>query len=202
MGLEQGLNGIYAITIQKNQSMAKLTGYGIGGRAKYFVTVYSAKALLEVIEQCEQNNCKYKLIGNGTNLLFSDKGYDGVVISLKGLNSITQENGIVSATAGVRLCDLVLFSAEFGLYGGETLVGIPATVGGATVMNAGAYGSCISDYIKTVTTINNGKLCKYDKNQCDFCYRHSRFLGKKEPIISVDFCFNQNKEKVQFHKNL
>ncbi|MBR2871810.1 MAG: UDP-N-acetylmuramate dehydrogenase [Clostridia bacterium] len=195
MDFKEQLKSLYAITLSEDEPMSEHTGYGVGGKAKYFVTVYSARALSQVMQLCDEHRVKYKIIGNGTNLLFSDKGFEGVVISLKGLSVITHENGIVRATAGVRLCDLVLFSAEFGLFGGETLVGIPATVGGATVMNAGAYGYSISDFIQSVTTVKKGKLIKYDKNQCGFSYRRSVFQNRKEAIISVDFRFKQGKGK-------
>ena len=189
MGFLQRLLSLFWVTVSQNEPMSKRTSYGVGGPAKYYVTVYSVKALRDVIELCLEYKVNYKIIGNGTNLLFSDKGFDGVVISTKGLNTLRHDKGKIYAMSGVTLCDLVLFSAEYNLYGGEALMGIPATVGGAIVMNAGAFGSSLGDFIKSVTTVKNGKLCVYDKEECEFGYRKSIFLGLGEPIISAEFDF-------------
>lgn len=195
MGLKEELFSLTGITIKEKESMALHTGYGVGGRCDYFVTVYSVKSLRDVIEICSDNQTPYKFIGNGTNMLFSDNGYKGVVISLKGLNSMRYKEGKIVAMCGVSLCELVLFSAEFGLYGGEPLMGIPATVGASVVMNAGAFGKTVSDYVDQVVTLKEGKLCYYYKQDCEFGYRKSIFLGSNQPIISVVFNF----EKEQSH---
>ena len=191
MGFRNQLFSLFGITILENYSMSLKTGYPVGGPADYFVTVYSVKALKDVVELCVEKGVSYKILGNGTNVVFSDKGYKGVVISVKGLNTISHNNGIITAMCGVSLCDLVLFSAEYNLYGAETLIGIPATVGGAVVMNAGAFGKSISQFVSGVTTIKDGKLKYYHNHDCNFEYRQSVFLGNNEPIVSVDFIFEK-----------
>ena len=200
MDFTEYLFSLFGATVIKNESMKKHTTTATGGNCDFFVTVYCLKALRDVIDGCLEYGVDYKIIGNGTNLVFSDKGYNGVIISLKGLTAMRCENNLVYAMGGVSLCDLVLFSAEFGLYGAEPLVGIPATVGGATVMNAGAFGKTTADFINRVVTLKDGKTCYYEKEECQFGYRTSRFLGANEPIVSVTFEFekgNYSKEDRQ-----
>ncbi len=192
MDFLQRLLSLFCVTVSQNEPMSKRTSYGVGGSAKYYVTVYSVKALRDVVELCLDFNVNYKIIGNGTNLLFSDKGYDGVIISTKGLNTLRHKDEKITAMCGVSLCDLILFSAEYNLFGGETLIGIPATVGGAVVMNAGAFGCNIGDFIDSVTCIQEGRLKVYDKSECEFGYRKSVFLGDNIPIVSATFNFNYN----------
>lgn len=200
MGFKERLYSLFGVTIKENEPMKYHTGYALGGNADYFVTCYSVKSLRDLIELCLDYKIDYKIIGNGTNLIFSDKGFHGVVISLKGLNTISHKDGKVFAMCGVTLCDLVFFSAEYGLYGGESLIGIPATVGGAIVMNAGAFNKSIGDFIQGVQTIKDGRLCYYDKEDCMFSYRKSAFFGKNEPIISATFLFEKGGLKDQEHK--
>lgn len=194
MGFQDRLFSIFGVTVSYGECLKKHSTFNVGGTSDYFVTVYSVKSLIEVVKACKEYDVPYKIIGNGTNLLFSDKGFRGAIVSLKGLTSLRFSDGIVLAMAGVNLCDLVLFSAEYQLFGGEQLAGIPATVGGAVVMNAGAFGKTISDFIQHVTTIKDGKIITYQKEQCDFSYRHSRFLGANEPIVWVTFQFDKGKK--------
>ena len=99
--------------------------------------------------------------------------------------------------AGVSLGKLIDFTKNHGLTGLEALSGIPATVGGAIVMNAGAFGYNISDKITTVETLCDGKIKKYYKDDCKFIYRGSRFLGKKEVVVSANFSLKeQDREKI------
>ena len=192
MGFHNRLYSLFGITINQNQLMSYKTGYPVGGPADYFVTVYSIDALISLVQLCKEYEKPYKILGNGTNVVFSDKGYRGVVISTKGLNSIAYKDGLVWAMSGVSLCDLVLFSAEYQLYGAEQLVGIPASVGGAIVMNAGAFGKSIGDFVYEVVTLVDGKLKRYKNKDCEFGYRESTFVSSLEPIISATFKFERN----------
>ncbi len=202
MGFKEELYSLTNLTVNENEPMSKHTGYSLGGNADYFVTPYTVKCLSQILSLCTEHGVKYKFIGNGTNLLFSDKGFRGVVITLKGFNSLYYNNGRVYAYCGVNLCELTLFSAEYGLYGAEPLVGIPATVGGATVMNAGAFDRCISDFIDGVLTIKDGKYQWYSRGECKFGYRKSRFLNSKDPIISVVFSFKKSLGNISDYKQI
>ena len=201
MGFKSEIFSLFGITVSCDEPMDKHTGYAVGGKADYYVTCYNLKGVVEIIELCNYYKMDYLFIGNGSNIVISDQGYRGVIISLKGLNSIWHDNGIVIAMSGVSLCDLVLFSAEYSLFGGEALIGIPATVGGAVTMNAGAFNTNISDFVKEVQTIKDGKIVYYRNDECDFTYRHSRFLLNKEPIVCVKFKFNKQNNSSS-HKKL
>lgn len=144
-----------------------------------------------MINLAKQYRVKYKVIGNGTNLLVSDLGFDGLIIDIKRLNDVFFKRENVKAMAGASLEKLIRFNLENKLGGLESLSGIPATIGGAVVMNAGAFGHNISDHLLSVETLYNGKIKVYDKNECKFSYRKSRFLGKKEIVISATFNFEK-----------
>ncbi len=178
-----------------NEPMKNHTSLGVGGIADCFIKIKSLYALNQIITECKRTKTPYKIIGNGTNLLVSDKGYRGVIISMKGLNDVFFKLNEVKAMSGAPLNKLINFTAENSLDGLGALYGIPATVGGAVAMNAGAFGKSISDCLTTVETIKDGKLTRYDKNECRFAYRKSRFLSGKEPIVSATFKLNGGDRK-------
>ncbi len=170
-----------------DEPMKNHTSFGVGGRADCYAKVKSLYGLNDVITKCKSARVPYKIIGNGTNILVSDKGFRGVIISTEKLNDVFFKLDEVKAMCGAPLMKLINFAAENNLSGLYTLCGIPATVGGGVVMNAGAFGGSVSDYLTTVETVKDGKLIRYDKEQCDFGYRKSRFLGKNEPVVSATF---------------
>ena len=177
--------------ITLDEPMKKHTGYGVGGCARYYAEIDTLYSLNLLINLAKQYRVKYKVIGNGTNLLVSDLGFDGLIIDIKRLNDVFFKRENVKAMAGASLEKLIRFNLENKLGGLESLSGIPATVGGAIVMNAGAFGHNISDHLLSVETLYNGKIKVYDKEECKFAYRKSRFLGKKEIVISATFNFEK-----------
>ncbi len=172
-----------------DEPMKKHTGYGVGGIAKYYAKVDTLYSLNLLLNLAKQYRVKHKVIGNGTNVLVSDHGFDGIIIDTKDLNDVFLKRENVKAMAGATLDKLIRFNLEHKFGGLEALSGIPATIGGAVIMNAGAFGHNISDYILTVETLHNGKIKIYDKDECKFAYRTSRFLHKKEIIVSATFSF-------------
>ncbi len=189
MGFHQELGRISCVKIKHLEPMKNHTAIRVGGRAKYYAQADSLYGINLLSSLCKQYKVNYKVIGNGTNLLVSDKGFDGMIIDLRKLSDVFFKKDEVRAMAGANLEKLIKFCYDHRLAGVEALSGIPATVGGAVVMNAGAFGHNISDYITTVETLSNGKIKVYDKENCKFCYRGSRFLNKKEIIISATFLF-------------
>ncbi len=180
-----------------DEPMKKHTGYGVGGCARYYAQIDSLFSLNNLINLAKQHNVKYKVIGNGTNILVSDLGFDGLILDIKRLDDVFFKREQVKAMAGAKLEKLMQFALDNKLSGLEALAGIPATVGGAVVMNAGAFGHNISEHIETVETLCDGKIKSYDKAECKFGYRTSRFLGKKEVVVSATFNFNQgDREKI------
>ncbi len=195
MGFKEELENTH-VKILANQPMKKHTGYGVGGQAKFYVAVDALFTLNEIVRLCEKYNFDYKVIGNGTNILVSDKGYDGIIINTCGLSDVFFIKDQVRAMSGASLQKLIKFCVENGLTGLEALSGIPASVGGAVVMNAGAFGKNISDRLISVETLLEGKINKYLKNECEFSYRSSRFLHGKEVIVSATFEFEEAEKEL------
>ncbi|MCI9047166.1 MAG: UDP-N-acetylmuramate dehydrogenase [Hungatella sp.] len=139
-----------ADSVRTEESMRDHTTFRIGGPAKYFVTPKTQKELTDTVGLCRKEAMAFYVIGNGSNLLVSDKGYEGVIISTEGLASWqAAEDGeaVLSASAGILLSRLAKAAASKSLTGLEFAAGIPGTLGGAVVMNAGAYGSEMKDVI-------------------------------------------------------
>ncbi len=195
MGLKERLLELN-LPVQFDQSVKRLTTVGVGGNAKIFCTpdsLYSLNTLLDIFSEYDT---KYKIIGNGSNLLFSDQDYDGALISLKKIDDIFFKRSFVRVMAGASVASLIEFCINHGLGGVENLVGIPATVGGAVVMNAGAFGVNISKHIYGVETLYKGKIKKYFASDCKFGYRKSRFLSGNEVVVAVDFAFPKLEKEI------
>ena len=177
--------------IKKNCKQAKVykdnfsnhTSIKIGGES-YFVEPNNLGDIIKIIGYCKQDNIKYMIIGNGTNIVVSDKGYGGIVILLKKVFcNIEKDGDTLLCGAGVslfRICDL---AKDYGLSGLENLYGIPGSIGGAVYMNAGAYGASIGNVVKGVLYLKNDKVY-YDKaKRLDLSYRHSIFMEQNDIII-------------------
>jgi len=136
--------------IQKNISLAKYTTFKIGGLAKFFCEVKTKQELKNLIKKYP----KYYVLGNGSNLLVSDKGYDGLIIKIQN-TKYKILNTKIHAGAGVSLAQLVREAEKNNLTGLEWAVSIPGTVGGATAVHTSAFGSCMNDIIEKIEKINN-----------------------------------------------
>lgn len=170
----------------ENESMAKHTSYKVGGMCKFFVTPFSVDKLLILIKELDKNSINYIVIGNGSNTIFSDDLYDGVIINLCKLNNIEINNDKIMVEAGYSLIRLSNLCANNSLSGLEFASGIPGSVGGAVYMNAGAYKSDMSEVIESVTFLDeNYKLNTLPKDKLEFGYRTSIFKEKKYIILSV-----------------
>lgn len=187
MCFKSALEGLTNARIHFDMPMKKHTSLGVGGSARYYAEIDSLYSLNQLICLANEHNVNYKVIGNGTNILVSDLGFDGLIIDIKRLNDIFFKQKNVRAMAGAKLDKLIKFMYSNGLTGLEELAGIPATVGGAIVMNAGAFKHTISDHLVSVETLNDGKIKVYNKKDCKFNYRTSRFLSSKEVVISAVF---------------
>lgn len=170
--------------IKQEFDLKNCSSFGIGGCATFYATPDTIDGLFDLISFAEINSIRYKVIGNATNLLFSDDGFDGLVISTRKIvNIVLGGENIVLASAGAALASVLNFSKTNSLSGLEFAVGIPGSVGGAIVMNAGAGDGDISKVIKSVTVIENGDIRVLEKNQLDFGYRSSYFNSHKNAVI-------------------
>lgn len=173
------VNELYRIVGEQNvqieEPMSKHTTFRIGGPAQYFVTPQSTEELGQVVLLCNAEKMPYFVIGHGSNLLVSDKGMRCVVIQLyKNFEQFRIEGDRVYAQAGVMLCKLGQATKEASLTGFEFAAGIPGTLGGAVMMNAGAYGGEMKDIVEYVQLMDrDGNLIEKSCNEMDFSYRHS-----------------------------
>ncbi|MFC1535535.1 UDP-N-acetylmuramate dehydrogenase [Candidatus Neomarinimicrobiota bacterium] len=172
------------------EPLSRHTSYAIGGPAEVFVRPANHKELAEVLRFAYNNQSPITLLGAGSNCLVHDIGVDGIVISLAGtLDTLNIEGNKVIAEAGVMLGHLVRSCSRASLAGMEGLVGIPGTLGGALIMNAGAHGKEISNYLTRVHTLTpDGKEKVSRRDDLQFGYRRSSF-SPDEIIIKAEFLF-------------
>ena len=168
----------------ENFSLRSLTTFKIGGIAKYVVYPEQAAQLREVFDYCIEKDLDCFVLGAGSNVLADDNGFDGVIICTKKLNQISKISPCrIRAGAGVLLSSIVRFCAAEGLTGLEWAANIPGTIGGAVVMNAGAFHAQISTVDESVTVYTNGKTEILPKSKLFFDYRHSVFTNSKNCVI-------------------
>lgn len=149
----------------------------VGGPARYMVTPDKETDIPELIKVAVLHNISYYVIGNGSNLLVSDEGYDGLIIYIgRNMSEISVEGNIIKADAGAMLSSLGAVALKNGLTGLEFAAGIPGTLGGACVMNAGAYGGEIKDVLTVVRAVDkDGVIHEFTPDEMKMSYRHSMF---------------------------
>ena len=171
-----------------DEPLKKHTTYGIGGPADLMVFPKNKEDLIRVIEIINENNMQLTILGSGSNILVSDNGIRGVVISLKkSLKEVNVNENILYAECGAMLGKIVRLAVRNNLIGLENLNGVPGTLGGALIMNAGAWGGEISENLVNVELINSkNELKKVPKKDINFSYRKSSF-DKNEILLSAEF---------------
>lgn len=170
----------------ENEKLCKHTIFGIGGKAKYFWVVRSEKDFLEGLEFSRKEKIPFFVLGGGSNILVSDEGFKGLVV--KNENDWTKklDKDFWEVGSGTNLKHLIDFATDQNLSGLEGLSGIPGTVGGAIVGNAGTEGNFISDVLESIRVLTgNGEIFKIDQKDADFSYRSSRFQKSGEIILSA-----------------
>lgn len=198
----QRIAGEQAVRLQ--EPMSAHTTFRIGGPADYFVEPGSESVLKELLLLCRETETPFFILGNGSNLLVSDEGYRGVMISLRGFDEISFREGesieagktIMTAGCGVLLSKAAMQAAERGLTGFEFAGGIPGTLGGAVTMNAGAYGGEIRDVILSARVMTKaGDVRELSAEELDLSYRHSIIQEKDLIVLSADFAFAHGDEE-------
>lgn len=177
----------------EDEPMYKHTTYKVGGPARIYLMVKDIDSLVNAIKYCSRHRVKYMVIGRGSNLLFSDREYEGVIISLNEcFDKISVNDSIIKAQAGVSMIKLSYQAAKYGLSGFEFMGGIPGSIGGGIYMNAGAYKYDIASVVKSVTLLNEKhEVVTYSNEQMQFSYRHSICQDNRKLIVlEVEFELN------------
>lgn len=176
-----------SMKLQENHPLAKYTTYQIGGAADYFVEATSSEEALEALEWAKQNKVPVFVFGGGSNLLFDDTGFRGLVIRMRA-QGLKVEGDTVRAEAGVLTAKVVMAAAEAGLTGIEEWNGLPGTVGGAVLGNAGCFGVETKDVLKEATLYlpeEGVKTLRAD--EMGYRYRWSRFKKESAVVLSAVF---------------
>ena len=179
------LNNVIAKdSILIDEPMSRHTTFRVGGPADFFVTPKAKEEVRDVIRICKEAGMPYYIIGNGSNLLVSDAGYRGVIVQIyKEMNEVKVEGDLVKAQAGALLSGIAAKALGAELSGFEFASGIPGTIGGACVMNAGAYGGEMKDVLESVTVLTGeGKIIELGRDELELGYRTS-VIAKKGYIV-------------------
>ena len=174
----------------ENEPMNKHTSFKVGGPARYFVKAESLDDLKKALDLAREKGIPFFILGNGTNLLVSDKGFDGVIITLAGDFSSIEDlgNGAFKVGAAIPLGRFARSVLKQGFAGIHKLAGIPGTLGGAIYMNAGAYGQEIGTSCTQVTVLDSdGNIREFAASECGFGYRQSIFQKNNAIILSATF---------------
>ncbi|MDY5576554.1 MAG: UDP-N-acetylmuramate dehydrogenase [Lachnospiraceae bacterium] len=178
------------------EPMNRHVTFRTGGKADCFVTVCEPEMVKQTVCFLREQKVNYYIVGNGSNLLFSDRGYHGIVVKMgRYAGDLRIEGHRIVSGAGVLLSQLANAACEAGLTGLEFAAGIPGTVGGAVVMNAGAYGGEIKDIIVSATVLNEyGEIQVLAKNELELSYRHSIIMERTFIILEAEFDLKQGEK--------
>ena len=175
-------------SILENENMASHTKFKCGGNASLYIAPNSTDELVKVLEVLRNENYPYMVIGNGSNLLVKDSGYDGAIVEVdKKISEIDVRGEEIIVEAGAKLSKVATIAMENDLAGFEFAHGIPGNMGGAVVMNAGAYGGEMKDVLKWVKVVDqNGEIKTLENEELELGYRTSRVM--KEKMIVLEAC--------------
>lgn len=184
-----------------SEHLKDYTTFKIGGPADVLVKPETEEQLSSLVRFCKDNNLPLTLIGKGSNLLVRDKGIRGVVVAMReNFSDIQVKGDEVVAQAGALLRDVAIKSFENELTGMEAVSGIPGSVGGAMIMNAGAYGTEMINIVKSVRCMDSeGNIKEYSNEEMDFSYRHSLASEKGLIVVSATFSL-KNGEKEEIYR--
>ena len=170
-----------------NEPMSKHTSFKIGGPAEIFVKINNVEELKLIIKISKQAEVPITVVGNGSNLLVSDEGYDGMILAIgRNFADISIEDTKITAKSGASLASIFSAAKNAGLAGFEFAAGIPGTLGGACFMNAGAYDGEMKDVLLKVTVLDDeGAIKTYDKGSMNFSYRKSSFQENGETVLEA-----------------
>lgn len=186
--------------IRMHEPMSRHTTFRIGGPAKVFVSPNNIEKIIKTINLLRKENTEYFILGNGSNLLVADEGYEGIVVSTENLKNVNieKEQGemtYIYAESGVMLSRAAILASESSLTGFEFAGGIPGTIGGAVSMNAGAYGGEIKDIIVSADVlINDGTVVKLTNEELKLSYRNSIVQKENLIVLSAEFALKKGRK--------
>ena len=172
--------------IRISEPLARLTSFRVGGPVDIYVEPLNTEELQRLRGYFREHELSVIILGNGSNILVSDEGYRGAAIGIeRGFSDMTLTGDVVTAGAGSRLSTFVEFCIGHGFAGTEMLAGIPGTLGGAVIMNAGAYGGTISDHLVDITVLRGDEIVTVARESCGFRYRGTALQG--DIVLSARF---------------
>lgn len=174
--------------VKIDEPMKLHTTFRVGGPADFFVLPQTREEIRDIIRLCRHENVPYYIIGNGSNLLVGDRGYRGVILQIsRKMNEIEVKGGKITAQAGALLSQIAAKALEAGLAGVEFASGIPGTLGGACMMNAGAYGGEMREVLASVTAMTQeGEFVCLRADELEMGYRTSVFAKKGYIVLEAD----------------
>ena len=177
-----------SIKLEKNISLSNFTTWGIGGPAEWIAQPRNIEEIKYLMNWANKKKIPCNIIGAGSNILINDKGIKGLSICMRNFKGIQidKSSGIIEVFSGEMLPTLARKAAASGLHGLEWAIGIPGTIGGAVVMNAGAQEQCISNYLESITTLSlSGEYKIFEGKDLNFGYRYSLLQDEQFIILSA-----------------
>lgn len=183
--------------IRTDEPMKDHTTFRVGGAADFFVTPGTKEEVRAVVGMCKADEIDCHIVGNGSNLLVSDRGVRGVVVQIaRAMNNIESDGETIRAQAGALLSEVAARALKEGLAGFEFAAGIPGTLGGACVMNAGAYGGEMKDVLHTVTVLTpEGEFCILKEDELELGYRTSVIARKGYIVLEAEIRLKRGDEE-------
>ncbi|MBQ4340598.1 MAG: UDP-N-acetylmuramate dehydrogenase [Firmicutes bacterium] len=175
--------------VLKDVPLKEHISFKVGGPCKCMVFPSSAEEISKAVEICRSEKVPYYVLGNGTNVIALDEGYKGVIIKIgKNFGNIAREGNCLKAQSGVLLSNLSKKAYEYSLTGLEFAGGIPGSVGGGIMMNAGAYGGELKNVVRSVTALScEGEVYTMAADECEFEYRNSVFQKNGSIVLEAEF---------------
>jgi UDP-N-acetylmuramate dehydrogenase len=176
------LASIEGLALLENEPLSQHTRFALGGPVPIFADTESEGAFVSAVAALSAGATPWTVIGAGSNLVVSDRGYDGIVLRYRGA-ALRRDGDRVTAQTGATLQSLVDFTLQHGLEGLDKMTGIPGFVGAAIYGNAGAYGQSTSDTLESVRFVEDGRIREFSNAQCEFRYRDSIFKRRKDWLL-------------------
>ncbi|KKW18267.1 MAG: UDP-N-acetylenolpyruvoylglucosamine reductase [Candidatus Adlerbacteria bacterium GW2011_GWC1_50_9] len=170
--------------MKENVSLKPFTVFQVGGPARFFAETRSKEEVIEALGWAKEKQIPSFILGLGSNVLVSDRGFPGLVIKISG-GKVSRDGALITAEAGAKMAEVVNFSLQNGLVGFEWAIGVPGTIGGSVRGNAGCFGSEMKDFVAgaDVFDANAGRELKLSNSECRFSYRQSIFKEKPEFVV-------------------